>query len=221
MKTFGPKSVTQNLQVEIENTPAVTVDSGSIDGYVQGTTADGAAFTDNPVGVGGVYLDDPTASTLADGEIGNVLVNDQRMQITEDRVYDAPTDANKTVPVFIPQDRYDTFDLSGTRATSDATFSYYVSLQGYNGFSLQYIPSGDGYKTLTVYASNENVDDPTSATYTDVTLDFFGQTSFITENWLERDTNCTLVWLKIQVAATSLGVGLTAAWDLFGKKKSA
>jgi len=215
MKTFGPKkSTNQKLQTEVDNTV-------NIDGYVQGNVADGNTSTDNPVVQGGIYKSDPTDNTLEDGYVGEILINEQRMQITEDRTYDSPSDANKYIPVFISQDRYSFENLSGSQEDSDDTLNYYIDMQGYSFFSLQYIPSGDGYKTLTVHASNEDVSDITSATYTDVTNDWFNSASFTTESWLERDTVVSTKYLKIDVAVTGLSGGDTASWDLFLNKKGA
>ena len=205
MKTFGPKnSSTQKLQVE----PA-------------GSVADNTTSVDNPVIQGGVYRSDPSDDTLSDGYAGEVLLNEQRMQVTEDRTYDSASDANRNIPVFIPQDRYTFEDLSGSQDDSDLTYNYYIDMQGYSFFSLQYIPSGDGYKTLTVHASNENVADITSATYTDVTNDFFGSSSFTTERWLERDTTISMKYLRVDVAVTGMSGGDSALWSLFLTKKGA
>jgi len=218
MKTLGPKNpATQNLQVEIENTPSVTID----DGYVQGTTADGDAFTDKPVVTGGVYAADPTASTLTDGDAGNILLNEQRMQVVADRVYDAVSDANKSIPVFIPQDRYSFADLSGSQADSDATISYYASMENSSFYSLQYIPSGDGYAALTIHGSNEDVADITTSTFTPITEDHFGSTSFNTEKWLEKDTTTSMKSMRIDIEVTGLSGGDTSLWSLYMLKKSA
>ena len=226
MKTFGPKSSTQNLQVEIQNTPAVTID----DGYVQGTTADGDAFIDNPVVTGGVYTADPTASTLTDGDAGNILLNALRMQIIEDRTYDSPSDANKNIPVFIPQDRYSFSDLSGSQADADATISYYVSMESSSFFSIQYIESAssDGYQELKIYGSNQDDSDLTLLTYTNLTQDYFGSESFgsgsvggLIENWLEKDTFTSCKALRIDIEATSLNPGDTSVWNIYLMKKSA
>jgi len=223
MKTFGPKnSTTQNLLVEVQNTPSVTID----DGYVQGTTADGDAFTDKPVVTGGVYAANPTASTLTDGDAGSILITDQRRVATEDRVYDAVSDANKQIPVFIPQDRYSFADLSDSQADSDATISKYIDFQGQNYFSLQLSISGDGYADLTVHVSNEDVADILTASFLDVTQDFFGSSSFGTstgdsQKWLERDTPCSCKYIRIDVTVSGMSGGDLSSFDIYFMKKTA
>jgi hypothetical protein len=89
-------------------------------------------------------------------------------------------------------------------------------MDGFSFLSLEYTPSGAGTKTLTVYASNSDVDDPATAVYIDVTTDFFGAASFTTTSWLERDTHMCVKWVKVQVAVT--GLGGTGTWSLLARK---
>lgn len=189
---------------------------------VEGRVLDSASAAGiKPVTIAGVYVADPTASTLTDGDAGNVLLNDQRMPIIENRVYDSASDADKTIPVFIAQDRYVFEDFSGSRADSDATFNYYADMQGYSYFSLQNIFSGDGYKTLTVNASNQDGNDITALTYSDITADYFGSASFDDSCWLERDTVCSCKALRIDIAISNMNPGDTAVWAVYFAKKTA
>ena len=246
MKTFGLKNASQILQVDASS-EIVTIDgyvtvngtttvdgavtingTTTVDGYIyaQGTVSDGNASADNPLVAGGVYLTDPTASTLSDGYVGSILLTDQRRISTEDRTYDSASDANKNIPVFIPQDRYSFEDLSDSQADSDATISKYVDFQGFSFFSIQLIISGDGYADLTMFVSNEDVSDITSATYTNVTQDFFGASSFGTSTgfsdvWLERDTPCSCKFIRIDITTNGLGGGDTSYFDIFFMKKTA
>lgn len=131
-----------------------------------------------------------------------------------------PTTISTTgaLTVSLPQDRYVFTDFSSSVADANDTVDGYTSMDGYSFISLQFIPSGDGTKTLKIYASNEDVTDETTATYTDVTYDYFGSSSFTTEKWMERDTHCSAKWLKFEVAVTGLSGGQTATWKLFMKK---
>ena len=223
MKNVGPKNSSQILQVDAS--------SEIINGEVQGVIGDDTdASTTNPVLVGGVYLADPTADTIDDEDVGNILLNNQRMPITESRAYDAPTDANRNIPVFIPQDRYNFADLSGSQADSDATISYYVSMESSSFFSIQYIESAssDGYQELKIYATNEDNSDLTSLTYTSVCNDYFAAQSFgsgsaggLSEVWLEKDTFTSCKALRIDIEATSLNPGDSSVWTIYLMKKSA
>jgi hypothetical protein len=211
MKTFGPKNPSnQKLQVE-----------SVVEGTIEGSVADDNLSVDNPLVQGGVYRSDPTLDTLEDGYVGEVLINNQRMLVVEDRVYDSASDSNKQIPVFIPQDRYSFEDLSGSQADSDATVSYYVSFEGFSFFSLQWEISGDGYQALKVYASNEDSADITALNYFDVTNDWFDSTEFNTDAWLERDTVCSCKALRIDNTLTSLNPGDTASWSMYLMKKGA
>jgi len=213
MQTIGPKNPsTQNLLVEVDN---------EID--IQGTTEDNTEFIGNPVAVGGVYLADPTDSPLADGYIGNLLLNDLRMIVAESRAYDPVSDADKQIPVFIPQDRYTFEDLSGTQADSDDTKEFYINMLGYSLFSLQYVEAAtsDGYQSLRVFATIEDVADATAATYSDVTSEWFGSANFTADTWLERDTPCSCKYLKIELDLTGLTGGDLSEWKLYLMKKAA
>ena len=88
-------------------------------------------------------------------------------------------------------------------------------------YSIQYIPSGDGYGNLTVHASNEGVSDITTSTFTPITNDHFGSLSFNTECWLEKDTTTTMKSMRIDVETFELGPGDTFSWLLYFAKKSA
>jgi hypothetical protein len=186
-------------------------------GTLQGVDADDAAATVNPVLVGGKYIADPTADTLDDGDAGYALLNLLRMIMIEDRVYDSATDANKNVPVWSVADLYDPEDLSGSTGANGTT-TYYVSMDSFIRWSLQFIPSTSGTSTfaLTVAQSNEDVDDPSTATYLDVTNTFFGVASFTTSAWIEPENPTSCKWLRIQVTVDNYGTD--ALWDLFCRK---
>ena len=185
---------------------------------IAGGDADDAAATAKPVLVGGKYILDPTVDTLDDGDAGYALLNLLRMQIVEDRVYDAPTDANKNVPVWSQADRWATAAL-GDSLGADGTVTKYVSMSGYLRWSIQYAITHAAAEvaTLTVAQSNDEVDDPTTATYQDVTNTFFGVAGYTTASWIEPENPTACVWLRVQVTVTAWTAG-TVSWTIKTKK---
>jgi hypothetical protein len=110
-------------------------------------------------------------------------------------------------------------DLDLPQAT---THDYYLTLQHYKGFSLQFIPdpdggSPDGNTELSVFASNEdNGTAPNALDYTDVTLDWFGAAVIVAEDFLLFDTEMCAYYIHIQVARGA-GVG-TEDYTLFARR---
>jgi hypothetical protein len=185
---------------------------------IAGGDADDAAATVNPVLVGGKFISDPFANVLEDGDAGTALLNSLRMQIGEDRVYDAPTDANKNVPVWSQADRWATAAL-GSSLGANGTVTQYVSMSGYLRWSIQYAITHAAAEvaTLTVAQSNNEVDDPTTATYQDVTNTFFGVAGFTANAWIEPENPTACVWLRVQVVVTDWTAG-TVSWTVETKK---
>lgn len=131
---------------------------------------------------------------------------------------------NSDTQNLIVEHRYIYEDLSGSQDDSDATLNYYVDMQGYSFFSIQYLSDNgsDGYKTLTVHASNEDVADITAATYIDITSEYFASADFQdVDVWLEKGTPTSMKYMRIDVAVTGLNPGDSASWDMFITKKGA
>lgn len=210
-------------RLRLDSLGRLIVTNGTASLIIEGVDADDDAVTVNPIVTGGVYYADPTLDTIDDGDVGYMLLNELRMLVTELRTYDSASDADRNVPVWNPTDLWTPEDLSGD-TDEDGTTSYYVSLEENSRWSLQFIP---GYVstetiTLTVHQSNEDDDDITARTYTDVTNTFFGTTGFTTENWVEIEAPTRAKSLRVDVEITDYDAGEPSdpSWDLWLMKGS-
>lgn len=204
-----------NYHMRLDSVGRLIVTDPAASPYVEGPDADDDPVTGNPVTGGGVYFADPTANPIDDGDVGYILLNELRMQITESRTYDAASDADKNLPVWNETDLWTTEDLSGTR-TSDGKSYYYVSMEEYSRYSIQFIPIPDNEETIDfrILQSNDDNPDITARTYTDITLDFFGCDKFGIESWVERETPTRAKSLKIEITVAGYTAG-TAAWTMY------
>lgn len=200
-----------NLNVSIAAAPVPITVVGEVEGVVADDAAVGAT---KPVVIGGVYYTDPTSNPIDDGDAGFLLLNEQRMAIVEDRAYDAPTAADRNVPVWNLGDRGTPETLDSTLG-ADGTVSKYVAMRGKLRWSLHFVPTAAAAEViaLTVLQSNDDVDDPTTATYIDVTNEFFGVGSFTAAAWIEPEFPTKCVWLKVLVTVTGWTAG-TSAWKI-------
>jgi hypothetical protein len=149
---------------------------------IQGVDADDDPATANPVLIGGKYIADPYADPIDDGDAGYALLNEIRMLITESRVYDPPTDADRNVPVFVQADRYDTTEISFS-AAANQNYRYYIDLNGYAYFTVEAIlnmAASDRSATLTYQVSDEDSQpDITARAYnSDMSLAWFGAAGY-------------------------------------------
>lgn len=185
---------------------------------IQGVDADDAPVTVNPIVVGGVHYADPSANPIDDGDAGYLLLTDERRAAIENRVYDAPTDADRNVPVWSPPDLFQPEGITGS-ASGNGTTSYYVSMGPFSRWSLQFIPAIAGGETITmrVFQSDHDVDDPTLATYQDVTNEFFGVPGFTTARWVEPSNATRTKFLRIDVIITGYTAG-SPAWTIHAAK---
>lgn len=204
-------------RLRLDDLGRLIVTDPSASPQIQGIDADDDPVTVNPVVVGGVYYADPSADPIDDGDVGYFLLNDERMQVFEDRAYDSASDANKNLPVWNPTDLWSPEDLSGS-ATADGTESYYVALEENSRWSLQYIPSNpDGStSTLEVFQSNEDDPDITARTYTEVTSTFFGTGGFTSETWIEIELPTRALSLRVDVTVSGYtGAPGDPEWSLW------
>lgn len=201
-----------NLFVSVGGSGGGTV---NVEGVVDD---DSPVGTTKPVVVGGVYYADPTADTLDDADAGYALLNNQRMQVVEDRVYDAPSDANRNIPVWSVPDGWAPVDLSSSLG-ADGTVTKYLVMLPANRVSLQFIPTKAAAETiaLTLAVSNEDTGDVTTQTYTDVTTDLTGAASITAESVIEPELPISTITLRVQVTVSGWTAG-TSAWDLFAVK---
>jgi hypothetical protein len=189
-------------------------DERRVDAEVQGKDLDDAAVTAKPLVAGGVYYSDPTANPIDDGDAGYMLLTPERRPWVEDRVYDGSTDANKNVPVWSDVDLFSPETITGT-ASGNGTTSYYVILSSFSRWSIQFIPVVAAAETITlrVFQSNHDVDDPTTATFQDVTNTFFGVLGFTASQWIEVANATRAKFLRIDVIVSGYTAG-TPAWTI-------
>jgi hypothetical protein len=194
---------------------------------IAGGDADDAPATAKAVGVGGKYIADPFASPLsADGDFGEALINQIRMLVTEDRAYDAPTDANKEVPVWTQADRGDVVELTGSVAASGSSYSYF-DLTGYGYFSCEFLPNAAGGGAgCTVDLSYQTSDEESQPDITlraynsDMSNAWFGAASFSSGAggavaWAhEKDTVTPWSSMRLKVTVAGFVAGTTATWTI-------
>jgi hypothetical protein len=208
--------VYRHLRLDSEGRLIVTDPSASP--LIQGIDADDDPATANPVLIGGKYISDPYADTLDDGDAGYALLNLLRMLIVEDRTYDAPTDSNKVVPVSDPTGKWEPATLDSS-LTADGSVTKYVDMRGFLRWALllQMTKGAAETITLTVAQSHDDVDDPTTAVFEDVTFPFFGTTGFSANSYIGPENQVACTWLRIIVTVTGYTAG-TSSWVLRGIK---
>lgn len=186
--------------------------------HVDGVDADDAVVTGNPVLIGGQHRSDPAADTVDNLDVGNALINKQRMLVTEDRAYDSPTDAVRSVPVHSVPDGWVPEDMSSSLG-ADGTVTKYLVMLPHDRFCLQFIPLPAAAEviTLTVSISNEVTGDVTTQTYTAATVKLFAVASFIAEAIIQPVNPLHVLTVRIQVTVSGWSAG-TSAWDLFAVK---
>ena len=165
--------VRRYLRLDDEGRLIVTDPSASP--MIQGIDADDDPATANPVLIGGIYLDDPSADTLEDADAGLALLNELRMLITESRVYDPPTDADRVVPMYQSYDNFEPLDFDQLVAT-DALTTHYWDSDTMPYFSLL-LATTTALATISVTISASNdADEPdiTLRNYTDITSEIYG-----------------------------------------------
>jgi hypothetical protein len=194
--------------------------SGSSGGalQVEGIDADDDPATANPVLIGGKFIADPYADTLEDGDAGYALLNLLRMLIVEDRTYDAPTDANKVVPVSDPTGKWEPATLDSSLG-ANGSVTKYMDMRGFLRWALIYQMTKAAAETitLTVAQSHDDVDDPTTAVFEDVTFPFFGAAGFIVNAYVGPQNPVGCTWLRTIVTVTAYTAG-TPTWVLRGIK---
>ena len=196
------------------------VNTGSSSITVTNATDDAAAPPEVLM-AGGYYTADPTANPLEDGDAGRLLLNELRMLITEDRVYDAPSDANRNMPVFTQADRGEVLEISGTSAVAGSTY-YYIDLTGFGFFSCEFtLVSTLGMNTGLFYnvSNEESEPDITLRDYTsDMSLTWFGSASYTsgvgttTSYAHEKDT--VTPWLCMRLHVATDGESGDGSWTI-------
>jgi hypothetical protein len=209
----------------------------SIDGKIAnpmpvvGVDADDAPATANAVGIGGKYIADPFASPLsADGDFGEALINQIRMLVTEDRVYDPATDANKEVPVWTQADRGDVMEVTGSAAVDGSTY-YYIDMLGFGYFSCEFLPNAaTGGAACTIDLSyqvsdEESQPDITARSYvSDMSVSWFGAASYSSgaggaTTWAhEKDTTTGWSSIRLKVTVDNYVAGSAVPWTIRFRK---
>jgi hypothetical protein len=182
---------------------------------VVGSDLDGAVATFPPVLVGGVHRADPSADPVDDGNVGVILINDQRMPVVEDRAYDPVSDADKVIPVWSPPDGWVPEDLSSSLGADGTVTKYIVGLP-WTRFSLQFIPAPAAAETiaLTIAVSNEDTGDVATQTYTDITNKLVGAASITTEDVINPEFPVRALTWRFTFTVTGWTAGVSA-WDAF------
>jgi len=197
---------------------AAAVSVASLDAKLA-VDADGAAATTNPVVVAGQYLSDPSASLLADGAIGRVLIDDEHKLVTHDQAYNDVAAANQVLPVWSQLDGYAAAPLDSSLG-ANGTVTKYVRMGGYLRWSLLFASTKAAAEEIavTVAYSNDDVEDATTAVFKDVTKECFNVSKIVDSSaWIAPDAPVACEWLRVQTTVTGWTAG-TSSWVLRIKK---
>ena len=213
-----PDGTLINAQCDDDGALYVAIAGSGAGVGVEGIDADDDPATAKPVLIGGKFIADPYANTLEDGDAGYALLNLLRMLIVEDRTYDAPTDSNKVVPVSDPTGKWEPATLDSSLSAAGSV-TRYMDMRGFLRWALIYQMTKAAAEviTLTVAQSHDDVDDPTTAVFEDVTFDFFGTTGFVTNSYVGAENQVACTWLLTIVTVTAYTAG-TPTWVLRGIK---
>jgi hypothetical protein len=138
-------------------------------------------------------------------------------------VSDMPDEAGAAVSVSVAAVDGTPEDKSGTRA-SNGTETEYLELGPDTRWSLQFVPTNpDGStSTLTLWQSNDDTGDPTTAQYTPITNTFFGYAGYTEEAWIEPELPTTAVYLRMDVTVSGYtGAPSDPTWKLLANKRGA
>ena len=134
--------------------------------------------------------------------------------------YDSGTDSDKGFEINPLSDHHEESTLAAVTNGTDATYSYYVDMDGYRNFALQTtLSGGSGTATMTVEATLQ--DDGTAAAscaYVDVTTALFGAASYTASGYHAVDTPVPIKYLKVKIVASTGGAN-DADWTLYFKKQ--
>jgi len=159
-----------------------------------------------------------TSGTVADvdGSAFPTLADTEGDAVTAARSQQGVTYVHAVDDDGVPPYGYTTVAEEAT--ATDGTFNYYINMTDRKYFSVQLenVSGGSGTATFKVYASNDGDSTPPSAAlYTDVTMQWFGQASFVNESaWLEKDTPTPCRYIKMEMIASTGGAN-DAAWDIY------
>lgn len=179
----------------------------------------GSLVADNdikPLLLGGEV--DENLDTYATGSLQALKLDSQRNLATFSRAYDAPTDADRIVPVVSPYDNFEPLDFSNLVATLALT-SYYWDADTFPYWSLL-LSTSTAAATIEVkiYASNDAEEpDITLRDYTDITTDVYGDATIsltsVTSEAIIVDTPTLFNSYKI-----TFDSDIAAVWTAKGKQ---
>jgi len=185
------------------------------------TILDDASFTAGSeivTPVSGFY--DSTESEVTDGRTGAFGMTAKRRMKVRDEAFDTGTGSNKEFEINPLSDHHEESTLAAVTNGTDATYAYYVDMDGYRNFALQTtLSGGSGTCTMTVEATLQ--DDGTAAascTYVDVTTALFGAASYTASGYHAVDTPVPIKYLKVKIVASTGGAN-DADWTLYFKKQ--
>jgi len=168
-----------------------------------------------------VFTDDDSRCVILYDQYGDPIASSDNPLIVESKAYDEPSDADRVIPVWSPPDLWIPEEFTGS-ASGNGTTTYYIVLAPSSRWSLGYVPvptGGGDVITLTVGVSNQDTGDATTATYIDVTNQFFGTAGFTAAAHVEPECPTSVLFLRFQVTVTGYVAG-TPTWALYFMKRS-
>lgn len=201
--------------------------------YVTGTSVESI----NPVLTAGEIYNG--SSSFTEGTLQALAMDVARYLKVTDKSYDPVSDANKGIPVYIPQDRYETSvvaDDSAADAADNGTYYYYVDMEGtpYGAIEVNLdctsggAGGGNGQITGSVQVSLEADEaDTTARSYTaDVTSLWGFSTSSILcgsgstqDEYVELDTPTMVNSIRFTLVVAGLtDPSDTVSWEIRMKK---
>ena len=143
------------------------------------------------------------------------------MTWTADPAYTPATQSGRKEEIDPTSQHYVTETLAEIVDGADATYYYYVDMNGYRKGSFQLILSG-GSGTCTVTVEGTIQDDgtvPASCTYQDITNDTFGAASYTATTVLVDDAEklAGFKYVRLKVVASTTGAD-DADWTLYHKR---
>jgi hypothetical protein len=147
------------------------------------------------------------------------LVNDDGSDYGQIKGYDSGTDSLKGFEVSPLSSHHVEETLADVTNETNATTSYYMDMDGYKTFAVQIEINGGATDTTTVTVEASIQDDGTaaaSATYQDVTNEWFEAANFTEDTILERNVPVDVKFVKIKTVTA--GGNNDADYALYSKK---
>jgi len=168
---------------------------------------------------GGTEGDASSFAVTSQGVQFVTLVNDDGSDYGQIKGYDSGTDSLKGFEVSPLSSHHVEETLADVTNETNATTSYYMDMDGYKTFAVQIEINSGATDTTTVTVEASIQDDGTaaaSATYQDVTNEWFEAANFTEDTILERNVPVDVKFVKIKTVTA--GGNNDADYALYSKK---